>query len=379
MLIKGILCLGVSALATGRAPLILLDARRYVRLAMLGPISWRTPPRHYGAWETVVSNLAEGLVGRGYDVTLFASGDSQTDARLESVAPRPYSEDESLDPKVWEFLHISGAMERAAEFDLLHNHYDFMPLTYSRLVRTPMITTIHGFSLDQFRLVYRKYRESYFVSISDADRDPFLPYVATVYNGIRLEHFTYQDSPKDHLVFVGRIHPDKGVHHAIEVARRAGRSLVIAGIIQDQAYFDAKVRPHLGPAVEFVGPVGPRERDELFGSAWASLHLTTIPERFGLTMAESMAAGTPVIGFDRGSVREVVADGVTGFVVETVDDAVTACDRVEQIDRRACRTRVETHFSVDAMVDGYLGAYRTVLGRERVQPASRPATVKPER
>jgi glycosyltransferase involved in cell wall biosynthesis len=340
-----------------------------VRLAILGPVSWRTPPRHYGAWETVVSNLTEGLVARGYDVTLFATADSITSARLEAVAPRPYSEDESLDPKVWEFLHISHAMERASEYDLIHNSYDFMPLTYSRLVDTPIITTVHGFSLDQYRLVYRKYRHTYFVSISDADRDPYLPYVATVYNGIRLEDFTFNPSPDDYLAFVGRIHPDKGVHLAIRVARQTGRRLIIAGIIQDDDYFEQRIKPHLDGSIEFIGPVGPPERDRLLRSAWASLHLTTIPERFGLAMAESMAAGTPVIGIDLGSVREVVADGVTGYVVHDVAEAAAAVDRIAEIDRRACRSRVEEKFSVDAMVEGYLGAYRAILG-DAVRPAA---------
>jgi glycosyltransferase involved in cell wall biosynthesis len=348
-----------------------------MRLAILGPISWRTPPRHYGAWETVVSNLTEGLVARGFDVTLFATQDSITSAKLEAVAPRPYSEDETLDPKVWEYLHISHALEHASEYDLIHNNYDFMPLTYSRLIDTPMLTTVHGFSLDQFRLVYRKYRRTHFVSISNADRDPHLPYVATVYNGIRLEEFTFNPTPDDFLVFVGRIHPDKGVHLAIEVARQTGRRLIIAGIIQDDDYFEQSIKPHLQGQIEFVGPVGPSERNRLFRSAWASLHLTTIPERFGLAMAESMAAGTPVIGIDLGSVREVVADNVTGFVVENVPEAVVAIERVGEIDRAACRQRVEKRFSVDAMVDGYLQAYRAILGK-RVEPTLPHAACKGE-
>lgn len=345
-----------------------------VRLAILGPISWRTPPRHYGAWETVVSNLTEGLVARGYDVTLFATQDSMTSARLEAVCPRPYSEDETLDPKVWEFLHISHAIEHASEFDLIHNHYDFMPLTYSRLIPTPMLTTVHGFSLDQFRLVYRKYRHTYFVSISNADRDPYLPYVATVYNGIRLADFTFEAHPDEYLAFVGRIHPDKGVHLAVDVARRSGRRLIIAGIIQDERYFEESIRPHLNERIQFVGPVGPAERDRLFRSAFASLHLTTIPERFGLAMAESMATGTPVIGINLGSVREVVDDAVTGFVVANVEEAVAAVERIPEIDRRTCRRRVEERFSVEAMVDGYLQAYRAILG-ESVEPTRRAAHI----
>lgn len=334
-----------------------------MRVAILGPTSWRTPPRHYGAWETVVANLSTGLVERGYDVTLFATQDSFTPGNLRAVAPRSWSEDEALDPKVWEALHISSVMEQASQFDLIHNNFDFLPLTYSRLIPVPMLTTVHGFSLDQFRLVYRKYRNTYFVSISDADRDPYLPYVSTVYNGIRLDEFTFNPDPDDYLAFVGRIHPDKGVHLAIDLARRAGRRLVIAGIIQDQVYFEREIRPHLGRAVEFVGPVGPADRDEILRDAWASLHLTTIPERFGLAMAESMACGTPVIGIDLGSVREVVADSQTGYVVDSLGEAVTAVARVGDIDRRACRDRVERLFSVDAMVDGYIAAYETVLGQ----------------
>ena len=339
-----------------------------MRLGILGPISWRTPPRQYGAWETVVSNLTEGLAGRGYDVTVFASADSITRGSLTAVAPRPYSEDETLDPKTWEFLHISEAMERAADFDLIHNNYDFMPLTYSRLIPTPMLTTVHGFSIDQFRLVYRKYQDSYFVSISDADRDPWLPYVRTVYNGISLDDHTFRATPGEYLAFVGRIHPDKGVHLAIDVARTAERRLIIAGIIQDQPYFDELIAPRLRDGIEFVGPVGPEERDRLLGGAWASLHLTTIPERFGLAMAESMATGTPVIGMDLGSVAEVVEDSVTGYVVDSTEAATTAVERIGSVDRHACRERVERLFSVDAMVDGYLDAYRTVLGPDAVAP-----------
>lgn len=343
-----------------------------MRIGILGPISWRTPPRQYGAWETVVTNLTEGLAQRGYDVTLFATADSITQASLIAVAPRAFSEDETLDPKVWEALHVSEAMEHAGGFDLIHNNYDFLPLTYSRLIPTPMLTTVHGFSLDQFRLVYRKYRETHFVSISNADRDPFLPYVATVYNGIKLDDFTFNPSAADYLAFVGRIHNDKGVHLAIDVAERSGRPLIIAGIIQDQEYFDTLVAPRLRGNIEFVGPVGPVERDKIFRDAYASLHMTTIPERFGLAMAESMACGTPVIGTDRGSVREVVQNGVTGFVVDDVPQAVDSVAKIRTLDRVACRERVARLFSVDAMVEGYLDVYRQILGPERVQPTRSP-------
>ncbi len=204
------------------------------RIAVLSPVAWRTPPRQYGAWETVASNITEGLVARGWDVTLFATGDSLTSARLHSVVDRGYEEDSTVDPKVAEYLHISEVFERAAEFDLIHSHYDFMALTYTRLVSTPVLTTIHGFSSPEIMAVYQKYRDGYFVSISESDRAAGLNYLGTVYNGIDLSLYPLQPSPGDDLIFLGRIHPDKGVHLAIEVARQSGWPLVIAGIIQDK-------------------------------------------------------------------------------------------------------------------------------------------------
>lgn len=179
------------------------------RIAVLSPVAWRTPPRRYGAWETVASNITEGLVARGWDVTLFATGDSQTHANLHAVVGRGYEEDSTVDPKVAEYLHISQAFERAADFDLIHSHYDFMALTYTRLIRTPVLTTIHGFSSLQIMQVYRKYRDGYFVSISDSDRAPGLNYLATVYNGIDLKLYPLQSAYGDDLIFLGRIHPTK--------------------------------------------------------------------------------------------------------------------------------------------------------------------------
>src|SRR5271166_1925962 len=206
------------------------------RVAVLAPVAWRTPPRQYGAWETVAGNIAEGLVARGWNVTLFATGDSVTRARLRAVMGRGYEEDPAVDPKVAEYLHISEVFEHASEFDLIHSHYDFMALSYTRLVKTPVLTTIHGFSSPKIMPVYEKYHDGYFVSISNSDRSPGLNYLATVYNGIDLSLYPVQERGGDHLVFLGRIHPDKGVHLAIEVARLSGLTLLIAGIIQDQNY-----------------------------------------------------------------------------------------------------------------------------------------------
>ena len=333
------------------------------RVAVLSPVAWRTPPRQYGAWETVAGNIAEGLTARGWDVTLFASGDSLTRANLHAVVARGYEEDPSIDPKVAEYLHISEVFEHASEFDLIHSHYDFMALAYTRLVRTPVLTTIHGFSSSRIMPVYEKYRNGYFVSISDADRAPGLNYLATVYNGIDPALYPLRQSSGEDLVFIGRIHPDKGVHLAIEVAKRSGRRLLIAGILQDKAYFESEIQPHLdGRHICYLGAVGVPEKNALFARAFALLHLNTIPERFGLVLAEANAAGVPVIAMDLGSCREVLANRVTGILVTSVSQAVTALDGIEGIDSNACRSRVLERFSIETMVKAYEQVYATIFG-----------------
>ena len=332
------------------------------RVAVLSPVAWRTPPLQYGAWETVASNIAEGLVARGWDVTLFATRDSVTRAHLHAVVENGYEEDCSIDPKVAEYLHISEAFEHAAEFDLIHSHYDFMALTYTRLVRTPVLTTIHGFSSPQIMPVYQKYRDGYFVSISDSDRVPGLNYLATVYNGINLALYPLQESGGDDLVFLGRIHPDKGVHLAIEVARMSGLPLLIAGIVQDEEYFRRQVRPHIDKKqIRYIGPVDVRGKNELFARARALLHMNTIPERFGLVLVEANAAGVPVIAMDLGSCREVIKEGKTGFLVNNVNEAVQALERLSEIDRSECRKRVRKCFSVETMVEAYERVYSKVF------------------
>jgi glycosyltransferase involved in cell wall biosynthesis len=332
------------------------------RVAMLSPVAWRTPPRQYGAWETVASNITEGLIARGWDVTLFATRDSVTRAHLHAVVDRGHEEDHSVDPKVAEYLHISEAFEHAAEFDLIHSHYDFMALTYTRLVKTPVLTTVHGFSSPRIMPVYEKYGDGYFVSISDSDRAPGLNYLATVYNGIDLALYPLQESGGDDLIFLGRIHPDKGAHLAIEVAHRSGRRLIIAGIIQDEVYYREKLKPHIdGQKIRYIGPVGIVEKNELFARACALLHLNTIPERFGLVLAEANAAGVPVIAMDLGSCREVIQDGKTGFLVNNVKEAVLALERLSVIDRRACRQRVQQYFSIATMVEAYERVYATIF------------------
>ncbi len=346
-----------------------------LRIAVLAPIAWRTPPRAYGPWEQVASNIAEGLVRRGHDVTLFATADSVTAGRLHAVCGRGWEEDPTVDVNVWKLMHIAEAFERADEFDLIHNHFDYPTLTYSRLVSTPVVTTIHGFSSSTLYPAYEKYNDNtYYVSISDADRYDAIDYVGTVYNGINLSDFTFSDRRDDHLLWLGRICHEKGTAEAIEIARRSGRKLILAGIIQEEDYYRRQVQPRVdNDRVRFIGPVGPRDRDELLGRAAALLHPVMRPERFGLVMVEAMACGTPVIGFDKGSVGEVVAHGQTGYVVDDVDAAVVAVDRLGAIDPARCRRRVEEHFSCDVMVDGYVDVYRRVLQLHAERRGSEPS------
>ncbi len=331
---------------------------------MLAPISWRTPPRHYGPWELVTSLLTEALVARGIDVTLFATQDSLTAGTLAGICPAPYSEDPSIDAKVWEVLHVAHVFERAGEFDLIHNQADFVPLAFSRLVATPVVTTIHGFSSDRILPAFKAYQDRvHYVAISDADRSPDLRYAATIHHGIPLQDFPFDPRGSDDLLFFGRIHPDKGAAEAIAAARRAGRRLVMAGIVQDQGYHDAQVVPALdGRSVVYRGPLGGTDRTGALGAARALLHLVNFDEPFGLSVVEALACGTPVIASRRGSMPELIDHGVTGFLVDSVDEAVAAIGRIGEIDRAACRAAVAARFTVDRMADRYLALYRSILG-----------------
>lgn len=337
-----------------------------MRIAVLSPISWRTPPLHYGPWESVVSLLTEELVHMGLDVTLFATGDSQTSGTLAAVCPRPYSEDSSVDPKVAECLHISEVFERADEFDIIHNNFDFLPLTYSGLVETPVVTTIHGFSSPSIMPVYKKYNaRSHYVAISESDKSPVLDYIATIHHGIDVSQFPFSGAKGEYLLFFGRIHPDKGVYEAIQVAQRVGTKLVIAGIIQDQDYFANQVEPHIdGTTVEYLGSVGPEQRADVLGHALALLHLISFDEPFGLSLIESMACGTPVIAFDRGSMPEIIRDGETGYIVDDIEGAINAVATVRTIDRSICRADVERRFTSTRMARDYVRVYEDILNGE---------------
>ena len=334
-----------------------------MHIAMLAPIAWRTPPHHYGPWESVASLLTEGLVARGHDVTLFATADSLTSGRLHAVCPRGYEEDRALIPKVWECLHISELFEHADACDIIHNHFDYLPLTYSGLTTTPLVTTIHGFSSPGILPVYKKYNKTtFYVSISDADRSLELDYIETIHHGVDIRQFDFQQVPDDTLLFFGRIHNDKGARQAIEIARACGKKLIMAGIIQDQMYYDRYVAPHLdNDTVVYVGSVGPAERNRLLGKALALLHPIQFDEPFGLSVIESMACGTPVIAFDRGSMPELIENGKSGFLVDNVGKAIESVAHIKEIDRSTCRRHVERHFTVDRMVDAYIDVYEMII------------------
>ncbi len=309
------------------------------------------------------SLLAEGLVALGHQVTLFATADSVTAGTLASTCPTGWSEDSTIDAKVAECVHIADVFERAGEFDLIHNGFDFLPLTYSRLVATPVVTTIHGFSDERIVAVYERYNPTAtYVAISDADRHPRLRYAATIHHGIDTSAFAVDPAPGDHLLFFGRIHPDKGTAEAIAAARQAGRPLVIAGIIQDRGYFDAEVAPHLdGEDVTFIGPVGAADRAGVLAGAHALLHLIDFDEPFGFSVVEAMACGTPVIAHRRGSMPEIVDHGRSGFLVDGPADTSAAIERAGSLDRTLIRSATAARFGSAAMVDRYVDVYRSVL------------------
>jgi glycosyltransferase involved in cell wall biosynthesis len=288
-----------------------------VKLALLGPVAWRTPPRAYGPWEQVVSMLAEGLVARGVDVTLFATLDSLTSARLDGVCPLPYNEEPALDGRVSEALHVGYFLERSDQFDLVHNHVDWLPLAMSRLCRTRMVTTIHGFGDGRTLPAYVS-AASAFVSISDADRVPELTYLATVHHGVEELDWPLCASPGDELVSFGRIHPDKANADAIEIARRLGRRLIM-------------------------------------------LHPLGFDEPFGLSVIEAMMCGTPVVGYRRGALPETIDDGLTGFLVNDVDGAVAAVPRAVTLNRTRVGAVARRRFSAARMVDDYLAVYDRML------------------
>ena len=340
------------------------DDLRGLRLAVLAPISRPTPPPGYGPWEQVAGDIAAGMVARGLDVTLFATGDSRTPARLSSVVPRGLAEDRGLDDEVCSALHTAALFARAGEFDLIHNSFDWKPLTYALATPAPpLLTTIHGFSRPPILAAYyAAAARSFYCSISDSDRDPGLAYVSTAYNGIDPSAFTFRDRPGDYLVFLGRFHEEKGAHLAIEIARRAGVRLKLAAIPQDEEYFRTRIAPHIdGDRVQFLGEVERDARDDVARRrARARAHddaTRTLRARAGRGDGLRHAGARRADGLDPGDRRR----RRHGFLCDDVEQAVARVPQLAGLDRAACRARVEAEFTVERMVDRYCDAYRAVL------------------
>ena len=334
-----------------------------MKIGILSSVAWRTPPLDYGPWERVASLLTEGLVARGEDVTLFATEDSVTTAALDSVLPHGYATDPAMDGRVWEAMHVAHALERSGDFDIVHNHLDWLPLAFAGSWRAPLVTTIHGFSGPDILPAYARAASNY-VSISDSDRSPELEYLATVHHGIDLGEFEPTTAGGDDLVILGRIHPDKGTADAIEIARQAGRRLIICGPVVDARYFAEQVEPFLDDErVVHLGSIGPAERSRVLGASAVLLHPIHFAEPFGLAVIEAMACGTPVVAYRRGSMPELIDEGVTGFTVRDAAAAVEAVEHAAALDRAVVRAVAERRFSVERMVDDYLAIYRRLLDR----------------
>lgn len=340
-----------------------------MRIAQIAPLWERVPPPAYGGTELVVSLLTDELVRRGHDVTLFASGDSISLAKLDSVHPRALRLDSSVkEYGIYEMLQLSQVYERASEFDIIHSHMGCSALPYGNLVKTPTVHTLHGIFTPDNEKMFTHARRQPFVSISDAQREPRLGLncVATVYNGIDTSSYTFYDKPSDppYMAFLGRLSPEKGTHLAIEIAKRSGWHLKIAGKVDvvDVEYYETEIKPHIdGEQIEYLGEANHTQKNHLMGNAVVTLFPITWREPFGLVMAESMASGTPVIAMELGSTAEVIDHGRTGFLCRTVDECVAALDKVAEIDRRACREHVVKNFSVQRMADGYEAVYQKLL------------------
>lgn len=351
-----------------------------MRIAQLAPLFESVPPQLYGGTERVVSALTEELVHRGHDVTLFASGDSVTSARLRAPVERSLRLDgRAHDYVAFTMIELAEVFDAADEFDVIHNHVDYLAFPFSRFSRTNMITTAHGrLDIPEVQSVYRHFWDAGLVSISNDQRAPLADarWLATVYNGIDFSSYRFRREPGTYLAFLGRISPDKRPDRAIEVARALDMPLKIAAKVDDvdRPYFEHAIKPHLQhPLVEFVGEVNEREKDEFLGNAFAYLFPIDWPEPFGLTMVEAMACGTPVVGMSCGSVPEVIEHGVSGFVCDSLPEFISAVPRASEIDREACRASAFNRFSASVMADGYEAVYDHVVDHSdnRREAASR--------
>jgi glycosyltransferase involved in cell wall biosynthesis len=338
-----------------------------LRIAQVAPLHESVPPQLYGGTERIVSYLTEDLVAAGHDVTLFASGDSETAARLVACCDRALRLADCSDPQPWTMAMVEQVVQRAREFDIVHFHIDYQHFPVSQRERYRHVTTLHGrLDTPEMALMFDHYPDMPVVSISDAQRDPApaLDWQGTVYHGFPADLYRFAPERGSYLAFLGRISPEKGLDRAIEIAGRAGYRLVVAAKIdrQDRDYFHRCIAPLMRqPHVEYLGEIGEREKQELLGGALALVFPIDWPEPFGMVMAEAMACGTPVIAYRRGSVPEVLDDGVTGFVCDGIDQAVAAVGRVHELSRARCRRVFEERFTSERMMRDYVAIYRRIL------------------
>ncbi|MGH8002928.1 MAG: glycosyltransferase family 4 protein [Brasilonema sp.] len=338
-----------------------------MKIAQIAPLWERVPPSTYGGIELVVSCLTDELVRRGHDVTLFASGDSQTLARLEAVHPCALRLDPNIKEGImYEMLEASQVYQQAEEFDIIHSHVGIWTLQLASIASTPTVHTLHGAFTNDSSKVYTLYQTQPYISISDAQRQTDLNYVSTVYNGIKIEDYPFVAQPKEppYLVFLGRFSPEKGPQHAIAIAKQAGWHLKMAGKVDvvDTEFFEKEIAPFIdGEQIEFLGEVDHAAKVELLGNASMTLFPITWREPFGLVMIESMATGTPVIAINMGSVPEVIAHGKTGFVCQSYEQMAQMIPAALELNRQTCREYVENRFTVSQMVDSYEAVYEQIL------------------
>jgi glycosyltransferase involved in cell wall biosynthesis len=350
-----------------------------MRIAQVSPLWERVPPPGYGGIELVVGHLTDELVRRGHEVTLFASGDSQTLARLESVCPVALRLDSSInEPGVYEMLQLKQVLERAKEFDVIHFHTGFCALPFAELIKTPVVHTLHGGFTEHNLKIFRQYRSQSYISISNAQQkfEPRLNYVSTVYNGIAPEDYPFHAQPANppYLAFLGRMSPEKGPQHAIAIAKQTGWRLKMAGKVDavDQEFFKREIEPQLdGNQIQYLGEVTHAQKVELLGNAAVTLFPISWHEPFGLVMIESMCTGTPVMGMNLGSVSEVIAHGKTGFICQSIEEMIAAIPAAVELDRQACRDHVVSRFSVTQMVNGYEAAYQQAIEERMSQNGHR--------
>jgi glycosyltransferase involved in cell wall biosynthesis len=349
-----------------------------MRIAQVAPLYESVPPKLYGGTERVVSYLTEQLVRNGHEVTLFASGDSVTRARLRSACERSLRLEgkKVIDPLAHHLRMLEMVAREADKFDIVHFHVDYLHFPVTRRQEIAAVTTLHGrLDIPELASLHREFRDMKLVSISNAQREPLVwaNWAATVYHGLPVDLLEPRERPGDYLAFLGRVCPDKGVDCAIEIATRAGVPIKIAAKVDavDEEYFELKIRRLLDhPLVEFIGEIAEQQKAEFLGNARALLFPINWPEPFGLVLVESMACGTPVIAYRMGSVPEIVEDGITGYVVDNVDEAVAAVDRVGSLDRRACRRVFEERFSAQRMCHDYLAVYERLRDQAPLGPST---------